>query len=53
MFGSRIKRPRTESPLKNNQGANLEDCITCSERLLKTLLNVSGVKVVSIVRALR
>ena len=32
MFGSRIKRPRTESPLKNNQGTNLENCITCSEK---------------------
>ena len=50
MFGSRIKRPRTESPLKNNQGTNLEDYITCSEKATE---DVCGVKVVSTVRALR
>jgi len=31
MFGSRIKCPKIESPLKNNQ-ENLENCIACSEK---------------------
>ena len=38
MFGSRIKHPRTDSPLKNNQGTNLEDCNTCSEKATKDVL---------------